>query len=124
MRRPTAFARWVRRLHSYRGVGLFGVVVGVASCAHGGPAAPTPKADAALTIDCSVDDARVYVDDRLLGRAAELRGRALPVPSGHHRVEVRGDGYFTAYRDATVARDGKGWLEVPLQKVPEGESGE
>jgi hypothetical protein len=105
---------------------LGGCILGLAmaSCAHGGTSVRAPKAEAVLTVDCAVDDARVYVDDRFVGRAADVRGHALGVQSGHHRVEVRGEGYFTAYRDAPVAKDGSARVEVPLRKVPEGESGE
>jgi hypothetical protein len=82
------------------------------------------KADAALMVACAVRDARVYVDDVFVGRAAELGGRTLGVPSGTRRVEVRADGYFTAYRDVPVAKGARERLEVALRPVPVGERGE
>jgi hypothetical protein len=82
-----------------------------------------PRAEAALYLRCSAPLARVYLDDRFVGRAVEL-GRGLKVRSGARRVEVRADGYFTAYRDVMVARGGEARLEVRLRPVPDGEPGE
>jgi hypothetical protein len=81
------------------------------------------KADAAVILNCAVDDARVYVDETFVGRAVELRNRALPVASGTLRVEVRADGYFTAYRDLPVPKGARGRLDVALRPVPDGEPG-
>ena len=90
--------------------------------------APTAKsvvrADGQLKVACNVPDARVYVDEVFRGRAAELRGRAVAVPAGARRVEVRADGWFTAYRDVTVPPKGRATVEVPLRRVPETETGE
>jgi hypothetical protein len=85
-------------------------------CAEGD--GPTRKA-----VPCNgVAEARVYVDDQLVGRAVELEGHALPLRAGSHRVEVRSDGWLTAYRDATVAHGGRAHVEVPLRRVPDGEA--
>ena len=94
---------------------------GAAACA---PTTAALRTDAQLAITCDVPDARIYVDEVFRGRAAELRGRALAVPSGARRVEVRADGWFTAYRDVTVPPKGRATVEVPLKRVPETETGE
>ena len=82
------------------------------------------KADGRLAVACNVPDARVYVDDVFRGRAAELRGAAMLVPSGPRRVEVRADGWFTAYRDVVVPHDGRAAVDVALHRVPETEPAE
>ena len=92
-----------------------------AACA---PTAKTVRADAQLSIACNVPDARVYVDDVFRGRAAELVGAAVLVPSGSRRVEVRADGWFTAYRDVTVPHAGRARVDVALRRVPETEPAE
>jgi hypothetical protein len=79
------------------------------------------RPDARLAIVCSVPLARVYLDDRFVGLAGELG--ALPVVGGDRRVELRADGYFTAYRDVKVPPAGRARLEVELHPVPEGDPG-
>ena len=97
-------------------------VAGCATARSGGEERAA-KPDATLIVSSPVADARVYVDDRFVGRVADLEGRAVQVPSGARRVEVRADGYFTAYRDVQVPPGGAAKLEVQLHKVPEGEPG-
>ena len=92
-----------------------------AACA---PTAKTVRADAQLAIACNVPEARVYVDEVYRGRAAELAGGAMLVRSGARRVEVRADGWFTAYRDVAVPHAGRATVEVALRRVPETEPGE
>lgn len=96
-------------------------VLALAACA--GSSRAVRKPDATLTITCPVDDARVYVDEIFVGRAVELREHTLHVVSGVHRVEVRADGFFTAYRDVPASSGAPGRLEVPLRRVPDGEPG-
>jgi hypothetical protein len=82
------------------------------------------RADGQLAVACNVPDARVYVDDVFRGRAIELSAGALLVPSGARRVEVRADGWFTAYRDVVVPHAGRAAVDVALRKVPETEPAE
>jgi len=100
----------------------------VAAALFGIACAPTAKsvvrADGQLAVSCNVPEARVYVDDVFRGRAAELAGAAMLVPSGARRVEVRADGWFSAYRDVVVPHAGRARVEVALHRVPETEPGE
>ena len=98
------------------------LALALASCAPTG--AVVRKPDASLVIACAVKEARVYVDDAFVGRAGDLDGKPLPVVSGARRVEVRADGWFSAYRDVAVAPGARATLEVTLHKVPETEAGE
>jgi hypothetical protein len=72
----------------------------------------------ALTVQCAVPEARVYVDDTFVGRAGSLK-----VAAGLRRVEVRADGWFTAYREVEVPARGAARLDVDLRKIPDGEPG-
>jgi hypothetical protein len=92
-----------------------------AACA---PTLKSVRADGQLAVACNVPEARVYVDDVFRGRAAELSGGAMLVPSGARRIEVRADGWFTAYRDVTVPHAGRAAVNVALRRVPETEPGE
>jgi hypothetical protein len=85
---------------------------------------PARRADARLAIACNVPDARVYVDDVFVGRAADLSRHALAVASGSRRVELRADGWFTAYRDVAVPPAGRADLRVDLRPVPPNEPAE
>ena len=101
---------------------LIGVALLLVAC---GPATSRSlRADAQLAIACDVPEARVYVDERFRGRAAALREHALAVRSGARRVEVRADGWFTAYRDVLVPHAGRAALEVKLRRVPDTEPAE
>jgi hypothetical protein len=103
-----------------------GRIVALAAVLLGGCAAtrPSVRADAQLVVTTNVPDARIYVDDAFRGRAAELRGQALLVPSGTRRVELRADGWFTAYRDVAVPHAGRATVAVSLRPVPANEPGE
>lgn len=99
--------------------------IALCACACGPKTASTPawpRADAQLVVKVPVADARVYLDDVFIGRAAQLR-RPAGVVSGHRRVEVRADGWFTAYREVEIPRGGTATVEVELRRVPEGEPG-
>jgi hypothetical protein len=104
------------------------LVAAVVSCALAAGCATTTKsvvrADAQLAIACNVPDARVYVDDVFRGHAIELAHGALLVPSGARRVEVRADGWFTAYRDVSVPHAGHAYVDIDLRRVPDTEPAE
>ena len=96
----------------------------VAAALFASACAPTKavvRADGQLAVACNVPEARVYVDDVFRGRAAELAAGALLVPSGARRVEVRADGWFTAYRDVSVPHAGRATVDVELRRVPDTE---
>jgi len=106
----------------------YSVAAALAYCCLGAACAPTAKsvvrADGQLAVACNVPEARVYVDDVFRGRAVELAGGAMLVPSGPRRVEVRADGWFTAYRDVAVPHAGRATIDVALRRVPETEPAE
>lgn len=87
-----------------------------------GPCALPPGAQASPSL-CPVAEARVYIDEQLIGHAGELSAHPLPVVAGPLRIEVRADGFFTAYRDLTVHPGESAHLDVELRRVPEGEPG-
>ncbi len=72
------------------------LVVALAAC--GPKPAPTgPSAgDAVLFVKSNVSDAQVWVDGRLVGPLAVVRG-GIAVDPGRHRLELRHDDYFSRY---------------------------
>jgi hypothetical protein len=87
----------------------------LAGCAH----APPPP-DATIVVETSAPQARVYIDDALAGGGQ----RKLAVFSGKRRVEIRADGYYTAYFDVEIPRGSLHKLDAPLRKVPPGQPGD
>jgi PEGA domain len=67
-----------------------------------------------LRLDVSPADASVYLDDRFLGSARELRTLALP--QGPHRVEVVRPGFRTVERTVQVRSDEPATLVVELTR--------
>jgi hypothetical protein len=98
----------------------FALAVASAACAS---TAQVRRPDAALAVECDVAEARVYVDDTFVGRADELALRPAPVHAGARRVEVRADGYFSAFRDVAIAPGERARMRVGLHRVPDGDSG-
>lgn len=92
-----------------------------------GPSAKTavrskqPVATGRLMVRCPVDDARVWVDESLVGGAPTLRVRPITVAAGAHRVAVRADGHYAAYLDVEVPDSGERAIDVALVPVPPGE---
>ena len=54
-----------------------------------------------FAIICEPDDAMVYVDGQLVGKASKFDGKPgyLEIASGTHRLEVKADGYAPFVRD-------------------------
>lgn len=67
-----------------------------------------------LRLDVRPDDASVYLDDRFLGSARELRTLALP--PGPHRVEVVRPGFRTVERTVQVRPDEPATIVVELTR--------
>jgi hypothetical protein len=67
-----------------------------------------------LRLDVRPDDASVYLDDRFLGSARELRTLALP--PGPHRVEVVRPGFRTVERTVQVRLDAPATVVVELTR--------
>ena len=100
--------------------GCLVVALAAVGCATMGRTRP----DGHLALACNVGDARVYLDEVFLGRAADLRGHVVAVRSGNRRVELRADGWFPAYRDVAVPHAGRADLTVELRPVPPNEASE
>jgi|GEM_PF-2757982 len=96
------------------------LVLLLAGCA---TAPPTVKLDSALILDCATPNARVYVDETLVGSTRELNGHKLLLTSGAHRVEVRAPDHFTTYLDVKLAHEVV-QKKVALRPVPPGDPGE
>ncbi|HOW51588.1 MAG TPA: PEGA domain-containing protein [bacterium] len=70
-----------------------------------------------LAIFCEPDDANVYVDDVLQGKAKQFDGRPayLELTSGSHKIRLEAPGY-QPYRTELYISEGKEELKVTLRK--------
>jgi hypothetical protein len=70
-----------------------------------------------LAIFCEPDDADVYVDDVLQGKAKQFDGRPafLELTSGSHKIRLEAPGY-QPYRTELYISEGKEELKVALRK--------
>ncbi len=78
------------------------------------PSAPT----GGVRIEVEPGDARIYVDEALVGDAGTYADRPLPLPPGDHRIKVTADGFYPEYLEVEV----KGEMipiVVSLTPVPE-----
>jgi hypothetical protein len=71
-----------------------------------------------LAIRCDPPDAVLFVDDKYMGTVGSLKGRAVKLPEGVHRIEVRKEGYFSHFAEVKVAKGVRQQLEVALRKEP------
>lgn len=95
---------------------IAGPALALAACAPATPAGATVS----LRLAGSPSDARVTVDDQLVGPLAFVASRGVALPPGKHRVTIEAPGYFPWDR-LVEARPGAGpiRLEVGLVPVPE-----
>ncbi len=89
-----------------------GVCASVAGCAH----SLEPGA-VAITVDCNVADATVYVDDLMVGHAAELKKEPHAVRPGFHRIEVRAPGYYSFFQEVDLPPNSKAVVNARLREV-------
>ena len=109
----------VHRAVTARSAVAFSLVLSVGLLACCGPASDTARLDLGrLRVGCVPADAMLYVDGRFLGTVASLKGRAVALPEGLRRVEVRRQGYFSHLAEVQVAKGARRRLDVRLRKQP------
>jgi len=71
-----------------------------------------------LTIQAVPDDAEVYVDGQLVGKAGQYESAPLELSSGTHRIEIRKAGYLSEFREVYAGNQSRHTLKVNLRKAP------
>ena len=71
---------------------------------------------AVLVIESSVADAVLWVDGRYIAQLGDLR-RGVPLPPGHHQIEIRHDRYFAHYAEVDLVRGEYTRLQVELAEI-------
>ena len=71
-----------------------------------------------LIIQVDPDDAEVYVDGRLAGRAGKYESDPLELSSGTHKIEFLKVGYVSETREVYVGNQSRHTLKLNLRKLP------
>ena len=71
-----------------------------------------------LIIQAVPDDAEVYVDGQLVGKAGKYDSDPLELSSGTHKIEIRKAGYFSEIREVYSGNQSRHTLKVNLRKSP------
>ena len=77
-----------------------------------------PRPVGGLLLACKPSDAMVFVDDRYVGTVRSLKGRAVRLPEGVHRLEVRRAGYFAHFAEVAVVKGVRQKLHLALRREP------
>lgn len=102
MRERSPLSRGSRRaLRGGQAFFLLGLGLLLPACQASPHGKDTALPTAVLTVKCDVQDAVVWIDDRMAGEVAEVRG-GIRLLAGPHRVEVRHDNYYTRYQEVVL----------------------
>ncbi len=99
-------------------MGVRSLLVGAIAAALIGCAAKAPSTvTISLRLSGGPPDARVTVDDQMVGTLDVVAVRGVAMPPGQHRVSVERQGYFPF--DALVdAKEGQGPIKLEANLVP------
>ena len=71
-----------------------------------------------LIIQAIPEDAEIYINGELVGRAEQFQKNPLELRSGTHKVEIRKAGYSSEYREIFVGNQSRHTIKVNLKKLP------
>ena len=71
-----------------------------------------------LIIQAIPDDAEVFVDGQLMGKAEEFSKNPLEMKSGTHKIEIRKAGFLSDTREVYVGNQSRHTIKVNLRKSP------
>lgn len=86
----------------------------VAACGAPGPAA---GATVSLRMSGGPADARVTVDDQIVGSLDMVEARGVALPPGKHRISVEHEGFFP-FDTIVEAKEGEKLVRVDAKLVP------
>jgi hypothetical protein len=75
------------------------------------------KATTSLRMTGSPPDARVVVDDQIVGTLDMVQARGVAMPPGNHRVSVEHEGFFP-FDTIVEAKEGEKVLHLEAKLVP------
>jgi hypothetical protein len=72
-----------------------------------------------MRVDSNVPDATVWVDDALVGRAADWAKDGHHIRSGFHRIEIRHAGYYSYFQEVELPEGAKTVVKAQLHPLVE-----
>lgn len=84
----------------------------VAACAH-----TLDPGSVGVRVECNVPDATVYIDDLLVGRAADWKAEGHQIRGGFHRIEVRAPGYYSFFQEIELPAGAHAVVNANLREV-------
>jgi len=70
-----------------------------------------------LIVQITPNDAEVYIDGHLVGRAEQFESDPLELRSGTHKIEIRRAGYTSETREIYVRNQSRHTLKISLKKL-------
>jgi len=83
----------------------------------GGCATTIPRGAVAFRVDANVPDATVWVDDVLVGRAADWNKDGKHIRAGFHRIEIRHPGYYSFFQEVELPEGAHTIVNAKLRPV-------
>jgi len=71
-----------------------------------------------LNVLATPNDAEVYVNGELMGKAEQFEKNPLELKSGTHKIEIRRAGFTSEVREIYVANQSRHTLKINLRKSP------
>jgi hypothetical protein len=73
----------------------------------------------AMRVECNVPDATIWVDDVLVGTAANWKSEGKFIRSGFHRLEIRHPAHYSHFQEVDLPSGGKLLVTAKLEPVVE-----
>jgi hypothetical protein len=89
-------------------------LLALVSCAHG-----LTNSAISFRVDCNVADATVWIDDVLVGKAADFKKDGRQIKPGFHRVEIRHPNYYSFFQEVEVPSGSKVVVNARLRELIE-----
>jgi len=84
----------------------------VAGCAH-----TLEPGAVGVRVECNIPDASVYIDDLMVGNAAEWKKEGHQIRAGFHRIEIRAPGYYSFFQEIELPSGGHAVVNANLREV-------
>jgi hypothetical protein len=70
-----------------------------------------------VRVECNVADASLYIDDLMVGRAADWKSEGHQIHAGFHRIEVRAPGYYSFFQEIDLPAGAQAVVRAQLREV-------
>jgi hypothetical protein len=104
----------MKRLTSVITTLALGATLALFACAH-----TVPAGAVGFRVETNVPDATVWIDDILVGSAADWVKDGRHIRAGFHRVEIRHPGYYSFFQEVELPEGGHAIVNAQLRQLIE-----